>query len=148
MLDIFQVKQRLKEVCSVEWIPPKTDWNSEDYYNFEDLDRVENNTQVVAELIKLFDTIPDLEINTNRDIKSIEFAESLNRIENNIKILGERRILPGWISPKIDWEYNQRFSYVDANRLERNLELLYKHYKGNSKLFRYCGAYICGEEVI
>lgn len=132
----------------MKWMPPKTDWNSEDYYNFEDLDRVENNTQVVAELIKLFDTIPDLEINTNRDIKSIEFAESLNRIENNIKILGERRILPGWISPKIDWEYNQRFSYVDANRLERNLELLYKHYKGNSKLFRYCGAYTCGEEVI
>lgn len=130
------------------WLPPKTDWNSNDYYNFEDLNRVENNTQIVAGLVKLFYAIPDLETNTNRDMSSIEFAESLNRIENNIKILGEKRILPGWISPKIDWEYNQGFSYVDANRLERNLELLYKHYKENSGLFKYCGAYTCGEEVI
>ena len=130
------------------WQEPKTDWSSEDYYNFEDLNRVESNTKIVAGLVKLFDRIPDLETNTNRDMSSIEFAESLNRIENNIKILGERRILPGWISPKMDWEYNQRFSYVDANRLEKNLKLLYEYYKGNSELFKYCGAYTCGEEVI
>lgn len=48
MLDIFQARQRLKVVCSMEWISPKTNWNSEDYYNFEDLNRVENNTQIVA----------------------------------------------------------------------------------------------------
>jgi hypothetical protein len=132
----------------MSWQEPKTSWNSEDYYNFEDLNRVENNTKIVAGLVKLFDRIPDLETNTNRDMSSIEFAESLNRIENNIKILGERRILPGWISPKMDWEYNQRFSYVDANRLEKNLKLLYEYYKGNSELFKYCGAYTCGEEVI
>ena len=130
------------------WQEPKTDWSSEDCYNFEDLNRVESNTKIVAGLVKLFDRIPDLETNTNRDMSSIEFAESLNRIENNIKILGERRILPGWISPKMDWEYNQRFSYVDANRLEKNLKLLYEYYKGNSELFKYCGAYTCGEEVI
>jgi len=130
------------------WQEPKTDWSSEDCYNFEDLNRVESNTKIVAGLVKLFDRIPDLETNTNRDMSSIEFAESLNRIENNIKILGERRILPGWISPKMDWEHNQKFSYVDANRLEKNLKLLYEYYKGNSSLFQYCGAYTCGEEVI
>ena len=109
---------------------------------------MESNTQVVVELVKLFNKTPDLEIEANRDMSSIEFAESLNRIENNIKILGERRILPGWISPKMDWEHNQKFSYVDANRLEKNLKLLYEYYKGNSSLFQYCGAYTCGEEVI
>ena len=130
------------------WQEPKTSWSSEDYYNFEDLNRVESNTQVVVELVKLFNKTPDLEIEANRNMKSIEFAESLNRIEKNINILCGNRVLSELIAPKINWEHNQKFSYVDANRLEKNLKLLYEYYKGNSELFKYCGAYTCGEEVI
>ncbi|CAK7070328.1 hypothetical protein [Tissierella sp.] len=132
----------------MKWMPPKIDWSKDDYYNFEDLNRVENNTEVVEELVKLFETIPKLEIIKDRDILSIEFADSLNRIENNIDILGKRRELPGWIPNKLDWEYNQKFSYVDANRLERNLKILYEYYKKNSSMFKYCGMSTCGEEVI
>lgn len=142
------VKQRQKVVFNMKWMPPKIDWSKDDYYNFEDLNRVENNTEVVEELVKLFETIPKLEIIKDRDILSIEFADSLNRIENNIDILGKRRELPGWIPNKLDWEYNQKFSYVDANRLERNLKILYEYYKKNSSMFKYCGMSTCGEEVI
>lgn len=132
----------------MEWMLPKIDWTSNDYYNFEDLNRVENNTEVVEALVKLFASIPKLEIIKDRDILSIEFADNLNRIENNIDILGKRRELPGWIPNKLDWEYNQKFSYVDANRLERNLKILYEYYKKNSNMFWYCGTSTCGEEVI
>jgi hypothetical protein len=142
------VKQRQKVVFNMEWMPPKIDWTSNDYYNFKDLNRVENNTEVVEALVKLFASMPKLEIIKDRDILSIEFADNLNRIENNIDILGKRRELPGWIPNKLDWEYNQKFSYVDANRLERNLKILYDYYKKNSSMFKYCGMSTCGEGVI
>lgn len=132
----------------MEWIPPKVDWTSEDYYNFEDLNRVENNTEVVEALVRSFESIPELEIIKYRDIFSIEFADSLNRIEGNISILGERRKPFGWIPNKLDWQSNQKFSYADAIRLENNLKILYEHYKKNSNTFQYCGMYICGEGVI
>lgn len=130
------------------WIPPKTDWNSQDYYNFYDLNRVESNTQIIVDLLRLFDTNVNLDINKNRDMKTIEFADSINRIEGNIELLRQRYTPLGWEESKLDWLWDDPFSYKDANRLERNLFALYRHYKGNLDNRRHCGAYTCGEEVI
>lgn len=129
------------------WISPKTNWTSQDYYNFEDLNRVESNTEYIKELLKLLEYNINLIIERNRDMTRIEFAESFNRIESNIDLIKVYRP-KSWIDPKLDWIYDTPFSYVDANRLERNLLLLYNYTKGNIDNFRYCGAYICGEEVI
>lgn len=130
------------------WIPPKLDWQPTDYYNFEDLNRVENNTSVITELIAVFDTPPAVVTIDNRNISRIEFADSLNRIEGNINALAQRYKPSGWINNKIDWVANTPFNYQDAMRLEKNLALLHFYYQGNIDNFRHCGAYICGEEVI
>lgn len=130
------------------WIPPKIDWTPNDYYNFEDLNRVENNAEVIAELIGHFDEKPVLIVNKTRNMKAIEFADSLNRIETNLNLLKTRYEPPGWLPVKTDWKANDPFNYEDAIRLERNLALLHFYYQGNVDAFRHCGAYICGEEVI
>ncbi|GGA31669.1 hypothetical protein [Psychrobacillus lasiicapitis] len=130
------------------WITPKLTWSSTDYYNYDDLNRVENNTKVVAELVGYFIALPSLSFVVNRDMKQIDFADSLNRIENNQEVLRQRITPDGWTSNKLDWKANDSFSYADARRLETNIKLLYEYYKGNAEAIPYCGAFICGEEVI
>jgi len=130
------------------WLEPKIDWVPTDYYNFEDLNRVENNTLYIAELLRKFGVNLALVSFTDRDLKRIEFANSLNRIESNIEQLASRYVPSNWIPIKKDWKANTSFNYQDAIRLEHNLITLYKHYKGNLEIQPYCGVLICGEEVI
>ena len=66
-------------------INPKIDWTIEDYYNAGDLNRVESNTQYIAEYIRNISyNIPGLNIITDRDIHSIDFLNSINRVEGNL----------------------------------------------------------------
>nr|WP_272595581.1 hypothetical protein [Paenibacillus apiarius] len=119
-----------------------------DFYNFDDLNRVENNTIEIAALIALFGFPPALQTETGRTMQRIEFADSLNRIESNIDRLRQRYKPAGWLPNKVDWKANDPFDHKDATRLEKNLALLHFYYRGNVDNFRYCGAYTCGEEVI
>lgn len=130
------------------WIIPKLEWLPMDYYNYEDLNRVENNMEVVANLVGYFVILPTLTLITNRDMKHIDFAESWNRIEGFQNLLRQRFTPIGWLENKLDWKANDSFSFVDARRLELNLYLLYEHYKGRIDNIPICGALICGEEVI
>lgn len=130
------------------WMTPVLDWNSSHFYNFEDLNRVENNTEVVAGLVGYFIALPPLVIIANRDMKRIDFADSLNRIEANQDLLRQRYTPTGWLDNKLDWEANKGFSFNDAYRLEHNLNLLYRHYKGNTEIVPICGAFTLGEAVI
>lgn len=130
------------------WLPPKLDWTVDDFYNYEELNRVEIDTVGIVDLMSAFGSPPVLTTETIRTMKRIEFADSLNRIESNIDRLKQRFKPKGWIPNKLDWKSNDPFDYKDAARLENNLALLHFYYRGNVDNFRYCGAYICGEEVI
>lgn len=130
------------------WKTPKLNWMPSDYYNFEDLNRVENNTEVVMHLVSYFINVRNMKFITDRTMKHIDFADSLNRIEGNQNILRQRLTPIGWQENKIDWKPNDPFSFTDAQRLEHNLNLLYWLYKGNTEAVPICGANICGEEVI
>lgn len=110
------------------WITPKINWNNFDYFNYEDLNRIENNTKEIADLIARYTTRPTQTYVTNRTIKTIEFASSFNRIEGNIQQLGNYYKPYEWITPKTNWKENDVFSYEDANRLERNLLSLYQYF--------------------
>ena len=106
--------------------PFKVDWTKDDYYNYDDLNRIENNTLATKDLIEIL--MGEFEIessNVERDTTYIEFAGSLNRVERNINALKEKFYMPPiWIEPKTYWHYNDPFDYEDANRLENNLHLL------------------------
>lgn len=131
-----------------EWMPPRLEWTPSDFYNFKDLNRVENNTEIVAGLVSYFVNLPPLTFFTNRNMKRIEFANNLNRIEGNQDVLRQRFTPVGWMDNKLDWKSNNPFSYIDARRLENNMHLLYWHYKGNAESIPFCGTFSCGEEVI
>ncbi len=130
-------------------LEPKT-FTSNDYYNYYDLNRVEINTLATKDLAEVLRGDINLEnIDFDRNMKAFPFADVLNRVEGNINILGNKLYKPkGWTQPKLDWRYNQPFSYEDANRLERNLLLLYNYAKANVDKIPHCGMYTCGEAVV
>ncbi len=132
------------------WLNPKTDWKETDFLNFEDMNRVENNTGVVKELIVFLEGNFNLEqLKTDRDMITIEFADSLNRIERNIEKLKNNFYKPlYWEDCKTNWQAGDKFDYTDANRLEKNIKLLYDLAKSTADNIKYCGTFSCGEEVI
>jgi len=134
----------------MNWITPKIDWNGNDFFNFEDTNRIENNTGIVKDLIVFLEGNFNLEqLKTDRDMINIEFADSLNRIERNIEKLKDNFYKPlNWEPVKTNWKAGDSFSYIDANRLEKNLKLLYDLAKCTTDNLKYCGTFSCGEEVI
>lgn len=129
------------------WMEPKTDWTSLDYYNYGDLNRIENNTAEVAAFLESIQyQVPELTVVTNRDKKSIDFISSINRVENNIEQLKDAFITPPGYQSKKVWEVGKGFSHQDANRLENNLKLLYKWAHLAKENLKYCGTFYCGED--
>jgi hypothetical protein len=128
----------------------RTNWTASDYYNFEDLNRVEEMTLVIKDQIKKMRNIDiSLETNLSRNEKTIEFAESLNRIENNILKLKVNFPYTGFFNiSKTNWSYNQPFDYNDANRLEQDLHKLYYFFKTNLENIPYPGMYTAGQEGV
>lgn len=124
----------------------KTDWTAEDYYNFADLNRVEGATQQVIDKVNAFRAANlTLTIIKDRTQESIEFADSLQRIEGNIELVAWLLYKPsGYTNPK-GWTYNSPFSYEDANRIEQNLFILNRYVEGNLTNLKYAGAYTVGD---
>lgn len=129
------------------WMEPKTDWTPNDTYNFDDLNRVENNTADVAAFLESIQyKVPPLTVVTNRDKKSIDFISSINRVESNIEALKDAFIIPPGYQGKKTWAVGMGFDYRDANRLERNLQLLYEWAHLAKENLKYCGTFYCGED--
>lgn len=130
------------------WQTPKTDWTTFDYYNFSDLNRVENNSEYIATLIGTYGTTPTLTgVKTDRDNTRIEFYDDLNRIEGNIQTLCNTAGTPlVWTTPKTTWVSLDSFNNVDAIRLENNLLQLKNMVENIIAELRYCGAFICGTD--
>lgn len=133
----------------VAWIEPKVNWTSTDYYNYTDLNRVENNTNEVANFLRsIYYDIPSLTTVTNRDYNSIDLVSSINRVESNIQAIKDNFISIVGYEPRKVWGNGQTFGYKEANRLENNLSLMWKWSKvvKNNQIF--CGTFTCGEGVI
>jgi hypothetical protein len=131
----------------------KLDWQPTDFYNFEALNRVELATRIVRDrMIDFYKKVITLEAaKTNRTILSIEFADSLNRIERNIAKLVSG--FPSAYSKNFDemkttWIYNDPFDFSDAIRLERNLYTMFNIIEGNVSSVPYTGTTITGERSV
>lgn len=128
------------------WITPKIDFTENDYYNFTDFNRVENNINYLREyLIELGYKVPLLDIKTDRTNESIDFISSINRIETNIELIKNKFIIPPNYQGSKIWTVGLRFSYLDANRLEKNLDAIYYWASRVPKSYVYCGQFKCGQ---
>jgi hypothetical protein len=129
----------------------KTDWLPSDYYNAEDLNRVEEATLVVRDrVIKFRGQLIQIDNpKLDRDVKTIEFADSLNRIEQNILRL--KLTFPEtyiFNLSKTNWTHDQPFNFVDARRLEQDLYNMWYRIENNITNIPYCGTVIAGERGV
>lgn len=127
-------------------IPLRTDWTKDDYYNAEDLNDVEADTQYIADLASdLGYPIALEDVKTDRDYRSLPLADDISRVERNIAALSNGFIAPpGYETHKV-WVSLQGFDYKDANRLARNLQLLHDWLLKTAASMRICGTFACGE---
>lgn len=130
-------------------IQSKLDWTQWDYYNAEDLIRVEANTQFVADYLESMGYIAELqEVKANWTIQNFPTLAQINRIENNIDSLKERFYSPeGWKN-KRTWIKGMRFNWEDALRYEKNLYLLTQMINLIKDATVYSGTFSSGQEVI
>lgn len=130
-------------------IQVKFDWTINDYYYASDLVRVEANIQY------LYDILVGLEYNpvvttfiTNWTEYGLPTIGNLNRVENNLEALKNAFYAPeGWL-PKVIWNEDIPFSFVDANRYEYNLYILSKILDSIRNAFVYAGTFNAGQEVL
>ena len=86
----------------MSWQTPKTDWNSTDYVNASDFNRIEENTQDIADLIGTYKATPSLTgVKTDWANTDFPYYDQLNKIESNIETCGLSHGKPTeWISTK------------------------------------------------
>jgi LysM repeat protein len=127
----------------------KMDWVASDYLDFNELNRVETTIDTLINTVEAYKSVTtDLQLVTDRIDTDIEWADSFNRIENNIVELATYLNLSNSISPKTDWKALNPVSYVDMNRIEKNILTLYSFAHGNLSLFKYCGQTIVGDKGV
>jgi hypothetical protein len=126
----------------------KLDWSPIDYYNAEDLNRVEQATLVVRDRVITFrgQLVPIDGTITTRDETTIEFADSLNRLEANILRLKLTFPETYIFNPsKTDWTHDTPFSFADARRLEQDLYDMWYRIENNISNIPYAGQLYAGE---
>jgi len=130
------------------YVYPRREWTASDRYNFFDLNAVESNAKTVAALLTEYRGQPVvITVVTDRDKTWFEFFDSMNRIEGNLQMLADLFFEPGgWIEPKTDWQSGQSFDYNDANRLEIDVDLLFRLITKAFDHLKYCGTFYAGED--
>jgi len=126
------------------WIAPKTNWNNEDYCNAADLNRIEGNTEYIADLVdnNMFILVMDT-FKTDWDNKDFPYHTELLRLEDNIKAIKDQTYTPtGFINQTV----SVFPSFADFNRWESNLLLLYILINNIINYFQFCGTFTCGED--
>ncbi len=131
------------------WINPVANWTAQSYFNYADFNRIEGNSAALATLLQTCGFNLSLTTITNRvDGSTLDFYDSLNRIEGNILALYAcYGVAPsGWITPKTTWTYDQPISYADTNRMEGDELALYNMVNGIVQEYVVCGQglTICG----
>lgn len=129
------------------WQTPKEDWNSEDYMNISDTDRIEGNAQFLSDEIADFATVS---VTTKSWTTGDEpYPSEVNRIEQNIEnikdVVGEPS---GWQAMITSWAVNNTPDYRDFQRWESNELRLYNAIANIKEAFLQVGGFnvICGRD--
>ena len=114
------------------WTEPKTDWESTDYFNLTDYNRIKNNIAYLRELaLEVFVDFPFEDMGDDKSSYSeYPYADEFNAMENNLESMRENTFLFDDSEPK-QWYENQRTpNYEDFNRLENACLLFYNGFNG------------------
>jgi hypothetical protein len=96
------------------WITPKTNWQSTDYINTEDYNRIQGNLQHIANECSLI-----IQAYATQDIDDLPYAEKWNIAENNLDEINQLTYEFELGAKKQFMPNGNYIDYVELNRLEK-----------------------------
>lgn len=109
---------------------------SKGYYNYNDINRIEEWTLYIQEILNNYNYPITLEIKMNWNRKDFLYVKEINRIKRNVERLKETYITYN-TTPKLSYEGNMDF--IEANRIEKILKDLDKILEAMESNFIYAG---------
>lgn len=109
-----------------EWLPPKTDWTAEDYFNAVDYNRIIGNIAYLRNFLdSLFLDISYINLGVEKDYRSLLYAREMNVIEQAIQRLNLETYALDIGAEKSYSPNKPTPMYSDFNRIESASLLIY-----------------------
>jgi hypothetical protein len=117
------------------WTPPKVNWQSIDYFNIEDWQRVRSNLEHLCNCLADAGFVPKplLDTDTGRGYEELPYVHLVNNMEENLANLQEtfgvsftEDVAQKTWYERLDIMYSSNPSYVDWNRWETILLRVYE----------------------
>lgn len=104
----------------MSWIEPKTDWTSQDTFNFSDYNRIKNNIAYLREravkLVKPFE-IQDMGDDMTSYAELFD-ASKFNTIEQNLETINNNAYLKDYGTKQTFYDNGAFIAYAELNRIE------------------------------
>lgn len=104
----------------MSWIEPKTDWTSQDTFNFSDYNRIKNNIAYLREravkLVKPFE-IQDMGDDMTSYDELFE-ASKFNTLEQNLETINNNAYLKDYGTKQTFYDNGVFIAYAELNRIE------------------------------
>lgn len=117
-----------------EWLPPKTDWNAEDYFNAIDYNRIIGNLKYLRNYATQLFSVFDIEsMGEEKTYLSMIYAREMNVIENNLETINKNTY--GFNIGKTQTFQANRGTplWSEFNRIESACLLLYNTLKAHKE---------------
>ncbi len=131
------------------WITPVTNRIASSYYNYTDVNRVDNNIKYLDEYVNAnIGIVGTLTAYTTQDNSNYGTSDLINLLETNINIIKDVLTYDplSWVTLSESWVGNSAFFYTDANNLEQNLLTLKTNFELIFQSLRFCGTFQVGTD--
>lgn len=110
-----------------EWIEPKTDWTSADYFNATDYNRIIGNlTHLKTVLGDLFAKLTNTPLGEKKALKSLIYAREINAIEKALETLNLETYKFNIGNTQEYLPNTRTFDFEELNRIESAILMLYR----------------------
>lgn len=118
--------------------------NSNTYYNYTDLNRVEGAVREVADMLTAEGYYVTVTVKTNWARTTRPTENQMNRYIGNILLI-ERQFPQSRINGIKLPESMKNLNYIGANNIEKFLESIMEIVSDMTENYRQCNAFVCGE---
>ena len=117
------------------WQEPKTNWVSEDYFNYSDYNRIKNNIAYLRSLAEsLFVDFPYTDMGADKSsYAQYPYADEFNAMEENLESMRNHTFLYDNADMRTWYDNAPTPNYEDFNRLENACLLFYTGFTNQKK---------------
>lgn len=111
-----------------EWITPKTDWQSTDYVNIEDYNRIIGNMEYLVRIAKgLFMRVTSVDLGNKKTYADLIYAREVNAIETALNTLNLETYVFDFGETKEYLPNGKTIDFNELNRIENAMLGLYEY---------------------